>query len=142
MMQQAQVVGAQVYRDRKEMKEAMERTAQNTSVANNHLERIIDQQLAHIELLQQANDTLKSQLEIEQKQIEILQNIFATGEDGVLVEKELMNLIKGKIDETHPLWDYVKDKGGDVIVAGMTAKLPILYYVFREYLLSRGIKLF
>ena len=106
------------------------------------MERIIDQQLAHIELLQQANDTLKSQLEIEQKQIEILQNIFATGEDGVLVEKELMNLIKGKIDETHPLWDYVKDKGGDVIVAGMTAKLPILYYVFREYLLSRGIKLF
>lgn len=79
---------------------------------------------------------------VEQKQIEILQNIFASGEDGVLVEKELMNLIKGKIDETHPLWDYVKDKGGDVIVAGMTAKFPILYYVFREYLLSRGIKLF
>ena len=75
-------------------------------------------------------------------ELEILQNIFASGEDGVLVEKELMNLIKGKIDETHPLWDYVKDKGGDVIVAGMTAKLPILYYVFREYLLSRGINLF
>lgn len=41
---------------------------------------------------------------------------IASGEDGVQVEKEMMNLIKKEIDETHPLWEYVKDKGGDIAV--------------------------
>ena len=100
-----------------------------------------DQQSSHIELLEKANETLQKQLETGQKQLEILQNIFASGEDGVLVEKELMNLIKKEIDETHPLWEYVKDKGGDIAVAGATAGIPVLYGAFKAYLLSKGIML-
>lgn len=77
--------------------------------------------MLHIELLGNTNDALKKQLETEQKQIEILQNIFASREDGAQVEKELIRLIKNEIDDTHPLWDHVKDKGGDVVVEGVTA---------------------
>lgn len=140
-MRQIQEVGEQAYQNRKKMQEAMERTADNTAVANERLQKIVDQQSSHIELLQNANDTLKKQLEMEKKQIEILQNIFASGEDGVQVEKELMRLIKNEIDDTHPLWDYVKDKGGDVVVAGATAGIPVLYSAFKAYLLSKGIML-
>ena len=32
-----------------------------------------------------------------------------------------MKLIQAQIDSSHPLWDYVKDKSGDVAVAGVTA---------------------
>ena len=71
--------------------------------------------------------------------MEILQNIFASSEDGVYVEKELMGLIKSEIDETHPLWDYVKDKGGDIMVSGITNGIPVLYNVFKTYLLSKGV---
>lgn len=102
---------------------------------------IIRQQSSHIELLEKANETLQKQLETGQKQLEILQDIFASGEDGVQVEKELMNLIKKEIDETHPLWEYVKDKGGDIAVAGATAGIPVLYGAFKAYLLSKGIML-
>lgn len=141
MMRQAQEVGEQAFQNRKKMQEAMERTANNTAVANERLEKIIDQQSEHIDLLKSANDTLKEQLETEKKQIEILQNIFASGEDDVLVEKELMRLIQNEIDDTHPLWDYVKDKGGDIAVAGVTAGIPVLYSAFKAYLLSKGIML-
>ena len=137
MMRQTQEVGEQAYQNRKRMQEAMERTAHNTDVTNERLEKMIDQQSSHIELLEK----LQKQLETGQKQLEILQNIFASGEDGVLVEKELMNLIKKEIDETHPLWEYVKDKGGDIAVAGATAGIPVLYGAFKAYLLSKGIML-
>ncbi|MDD6594878.1 MAG: hypothetical protein PUE27_00015 [Sharpea porci] len=141
MIRQAQEVSEQAYQNRKRMQEAMERTAHNTDVTNERLEKMIDQQSSHIELLEKANETLQKQLETGQKQLEILQNIFASGEDGVLVEKELMNLIKKEIDETHPLWEYVKDKGGDIAVAGATAGIPVLYGAFKAYLLSKGIML-
>lgn len=141
MIRQAQEIGEQAYQNRKRMQEAMERTANNTDVANDRLEKIIDQQSSHIELLEKTNETLQKQLEVEKKQLEILQGIFASGEDGVQVEKELMNLIKKEIDKTHPLWGYVKDKGGDIAVAGATAGIPVLYGAFKTYLLSKGIML-
>ena len=47
MMRQAQEVGDQIYQNRQRMQEAMERTAHNTDVANNRLEKIIDQQSSH-----------------------------------------------------------------------------------------------
>ena len=141
MMRQAQEVGEQAYQNRKRMQEAMERTAHNTDVTNERLEKMIDQQSSYIELLEKANETLQKQLETGQKQLEILQDIFASGEDGVQVEKELMNLIKKEIDETHPLWEYIKDKGGDIAEAGATAGFPVLYGAFKAYLQSKGIML-
>ena len=56
MMRQAQEVGEQIYQNRQRMQEAMERTAHNTDVANDRLEKIIDQQSSHIELLEKTSD--------------------------------------------------------------------------------------
>ncbi|MCI6018693.1 MAG: hypothetical protein MRZ59_07590, partial [Clostridiales bacterium] len=61
------------------------------------------------------------QLDFDEQQLGILKNIFASEEDGVAVEKELMNLIQGQIDSSHQLWDFVKEKGGDLAFAGITA---------------------
>ena len=66
---------------------------------------------------------------------------MSRGLGDVYKRQELMNLIKKEIDETHPLWEYVKDKGGDIAVAGATAGIPILYGAFKAYLLSKGIML-
>ncbi len=55
------------------------------------------------------------------------------------VEKEIMKLIENQIDSNHPLWDYVKDKGGDLVVAGITTSAPILYSAIKMYLTSKGI---
>ena len=76
---------------------------------------------------------------MSQSQLQILTNIFASGEDGVAVEKEIMKLIQSEIDEKHPLWDYVKDKGGDIAVTGITTGVPILYKVFKVFLATKGI---
>ena len=64
MIRQAQEIGEQAYQNRKRMQEAMESTAHNTDVANDRLEKIIDQQSSHIELLEKTNETLQKQLEV------------------------------------------------------------------------------
>ena len=71
----------------------------------------------------------------------ILQDIFASEEDSIAVEKEIWKLIQNQIDESHPLWEYVKDKGGDVAVAGITAGVPVLYNTIKAFLASKGILL-
>ena len=83
--------------------------------------------------------TQKQQLELDEQQLTFLKNIFASGEDGVAVEKEIMKLIQDQIDSSHPLWDYVKDKGGDIAVAGVTAGSPAIYGAIKMYLASKGI---
>ena len=50
-----------------------------------------------------------------------------------------MRIIQTEIDDKHPLWDYVKDKGGDLMVAGTTAGIPVLYKAFKAYLATKGI---
>lgn len=83
---------------------AMEATANNTAETNARLNRIIDNQNDYI-------DTLQEQFKVSQAQLDILNNIFASEEDAVAVEKEIMRIIQTEIDDKHPLWDYVKDKG-------------------------------
>jgi len=73
--------------------------------------------------------------------LNILKNIFTSEEDGVAVEKEIMKLIQEQIDSSHPLWDYVKDKGGDIVVAGVSAGAPVIYSVIKMYFASKGILL-
>ena len=111
---------------------AMEATANNTAETNARLNRIIDNQNDYIDILQE-------QLKVSQAQLDILNNIFASEEDAVAVEKEIMRIIQTEIDDKHPLWDYVKDKGGDLMVAGTTAGIPVLYKAFKAYLATKGI---
>lgn len=119
----------------------MEATASNTAETNNRLNKVIDNQNDYIEALKTQIEMQKKQIELSAEQVEILKNIFGSTEDGVAVEKELMKLIRDEIDDKHPLWDYVKDKGGDIAVAGITAGAPILYNAFKAFLLTKGIAL-
>lgn len=107
---------------------AAEETAINTAMTNERLYEMINNQNRTIKILE-------NQLEASQSQLQVLRDLFASSEDGVSVEKDLTRLIQTQIDETHPLWDYVKDKGGDAAIAGA----PILYSVIRKYLISKGV---
>nr|WP_217937269.1 coiled-coil domain-containing protein 22 [Enterocloster clostridioformis] len=140
-IKRTQEIGAEAYQNRQRMQQAMEETAANTAEANSQLQQVVKNQNEYIELLKQQVSMQKQQLDFDEQQLGILKNIFASGEDGVAVEKELMNLIQGQIDSTHPLWDYVKDKGGDLAVAGITAGAPVLYNVIKMFLASKGIQL-
>ncbi len=128
---------AEAYENRQKMMVALEQTAQNTGEANAQLTVMVSQQMEHIQLLQEANQTLKQQMEIQRSQLQILQDIFASGEDSVVVEKEIMRLIAEQINEKHPLWEYVKDKGGDALIACG----PVLFEAFKSFLASKGITL-
>lgn len=140
-IRRAQEIGQEAYNNRQKMQKAMEETAVNTAEANSQLQRVIDNQNEYIDLLKGQLATQQRQLELDEKQLAILKNIFASGEDGVVVEKEIMKLIQEQINENHPLWDYVKDKGGDLAVAGITAGAPVIYTAIKQYLASKGILL-
>lgn len=141
-----QQIGEEAYKNRQKMQQALEQTAINTAETNTQLqetntrlEKIIDSQQEYIDLLKNQLTVQQQQLDLDEKQLSILKNIFASGEDGVVVEKEIMKLIQEQIDSNHPLWDYVKDKGGDLAVAGITAGTPVIYAAIKQYLASKGI---
>lgn len=141
-----QQIGEEAYKNRQKMQQALEQTAINTAETNTQLqetntrlEKIIDSQQEYIDLLKNQLTVQQQQLDLDEKQLSILKNIFASGEDGVVVEKEIMKLIQEQIDSNHPLWDYVKDKGGDLAVAGITAGMPVIYAAIKQYLASKGI---
>lgn len=83
----------------------------------------------------------KEQLELSEKQLAVFKEIFASSEDGVAVEKEIMSIIQSQIDSEHPLWEYVKDKGGDVAVAGILQWGPVIWNAVKAYLITKGILL-
>lgn len=138
MMQQ---IAEDAYNNRQKMQQAIEQTATNTTEINVQLQQVVENQNAYIQVLKDQLSTQKQQLEFDEQQLSILNDIFASGEDGVAVEKEIMKLIQDQIDTSHPLWDYVKDKGGDIAVAGITAGAPIIYSALKAYLASKGILL-
>ena len=140
-IRRTQEIGAEAYQNRQRMQHAMEQTAANTAETNSQLQQVVKNQNEYIELLKQQVSIQKQQLDFDEQQLDILKNIFASEEDGVAVEKELMKLIQGQIDSSHPLWDYVKDKGGDLAVAGITAGASVLYNVIKLFLASKGIQL-
>lgn len=131
----------EAYNNRQKMQKAIEQTSANTAETNLQLQKVVENQNAYINVLKEQLSIQAQQLKFSEQQLSILKNIFASGEDGVAVEKEIMKLIQGQIDTSHPLWGYVKDKGGDVAVAGITAGVPVLYNAIKMYLASKGIQL-
>ena len=136
-----QQVAEETYNNRQRMQKAIEQTATNTAETTVQLQKVVENQNAYIDVLKDQLSTQKQQLELNEHQLTILKNIFASGEDGVAIEKEIMKLIQEQIDSNHPLWDYVKDKGGDIVVVGVTAGAPIIYGAIKMYLASKGILL-
>lgn len=123
-----------VNQNRQKMQKALEATAENTAQTNQQLQQIIKNQNDYIELL-------KQQLKSNEQQLDVLKNIFVSDEDGVIVEKEILKLIRDQIDTHHPMWEYVKDKTGDVAVGGIMAGTPIIYNALKAYLAAKGIVL-
>lgn len=134
-----QQMAEEAYNNRQRMQKAIEQTASNTAQTNVQLQKVVENQNEYIDVLKDQLSTQKQQLELDEQQLTILKNIFASGEDGVAIEKEIMKLIQDQIDSSHPLWDYVKDKGGDIAVAGVTAGTPVIYGAIKMYLESKGI---
>lgn len=134
-----------VFEERRKFEErqikAAEETAANTATTNERLNGIIDNQNEYIKLLKDQLHAQKQQIDTAKSQLQMLRNLFTSLEDGVSVEKELAGLIQSQIDENHPLWDYVKDKGGDIGVAGIVAGTPILYNALIAFLINNGIVL-
>lgn len=124
----------EAYNNQQSIKRAVEETAANTGAVNEQLNTIIKQQSSHITLLEK-------QLDLQERQLAALNDIFASTEDGVLVEKEIMKLIADQIDSNHPLWDYVKDKGGDIAVAGAIQVAPVIWSAIKAFLVTKGILL-
>lgn len=131
----------EAYNNRQRELKAIEQTAMNTAETNLQLQKVVENQNAYIDVLKEQLSVQKQQIELNEQQLIILKNIFASGEDGVIVEKEIMKLIQEQIDSSHPLWDYVKDKGGDIAVAGANAGAPVIYASIKMYLASKGIML-
>ena len=134
-------IAEEAYQNRQKTQRAIEATAENTAQMNLQLQQVVQNQNDYIELLKQQLTIQKQQLEFDEQQLDILKSIFASDENGVAVEKEILNLIRDQIDAQHPMWDYVKDKTGDVAVAGITAGVPIIYNALKAYLATKGIVL-
>ena len=88
-----------------------------------------------------ANASLKESFDVEQKQLEVLKNLFVSGEDGVAVQKEIMKQIIDTENEEHPIRDYIADKGGDIGVAALTATAPAILAAIKTWLASKGVML-
>ena len=110
---------------------AMEKAAENTDEIIANQKETIDRQDRYIKLLEK-------ELKVQEGQLEILNNIFSSSEDSVLVEKEILRLIREEIDDKHPLWDFVKDKGGDVAVTKAIEYWPLIKAALKALFLSSG----
>ena len=90
----------------------------------------------YIDLLNAIIQQQKQQNALLSEQLQKVKNIFSSQEDGVAVEKEIMRLIQEQIDDKHPLWDYVKDKGSDLAISALT---PVIYNAIKTYLATQGV---
>lgn len=97
-----------------EARKATIETAENTAEMKMDLKEVIHNQNSYIKLLE--------------KQIGILNNMFASGEDGVAVQKEIMKILQeqGVDDNTF------KDKGLDIVIQSAFLAIQI-------WLKSKGI---
>ena len=86
-----------------------------------------------------ANQTLQQSLALQEKQLQVLKDLFTSGEDGVAVQKEIMQMVIDQENNKHPIRDYLKDKGGDLGVAAITAATPLVWSGIKAWLATQGI---
>lgn len=71
----------------------------------------------------QVNNTLNESLDCEKAQLAALRNLFASGEDGIAVQKEIMRLVEE--NGSHHMRDLIIDKGADLVVAGVLEAIKL-----------------
>lgn len=104
--------------------DAQIKNAQHTAEINIKVDKIIQNQ-------QELIDYQRGQIKFQEEQLQILKNIFASGEDGVAVQKEIMKTLEDNLGKDHPLLSYFADKGGDIA-------FPALFAALKVYLVSKG----
>ena len=52
-----------------------------------------------------------------------------------------MKIIQNEIDESHPWYEFFKDKGGDLVVAGLAERAPVILNAIKTYFILQGIML-
>lgn len=85
------------------------------------------------------NQTLQQSIDLQEKQLQVLKDLFASGEDGVAVQKEIMQMLIDQEKDRHPVREYLADKGGDLGVAAITAATPLVWSGIKAWLATKGI---
>lgn len=114
--------------------EAIAREESKTAEIKEGFQRVSNNQGTQSALLIQVIENQNKQIETLESQLQILKNIFASGEDGVAVQKEIMKILEDNLGKDHPLLSYLADKGGDIA-------FPALFVAFKAYLVSKGMRL-
>lgn len=112
--------------------EAVQETARTVAEIRNKQDKIIDNQLVLI-------DYQKEHIDVLSQQLQILKDIFASGEDGVDVQKEIMQILIEQEENEHPIRALLCDKGADLGVAAITAVVPSVLAAVRMWLAQKGI---
>ncbi len=85
------------------------------------------------------NGTLKDSLSVQDKQLQVLKNLFASSEDGVDVQKVIMSRLIEQEEEKHQIRDVLVDKVGDLGVEAIKAAMPVILITIRAVLAENGI---
>lgn len=91
-----------------EARQAMLNTAENTERISANMDRVLENQLDLID--------------IQRQQLDVLKSIFASGEDETSVVKEILGIMEKEDPEAFSL---LKDKGGDIAVAGILSAIKM-----------------
>lgn len=94
--------GQREARRKAEMHQAAVETADNTSEMKADLKDVIHNQNDYIAMIKEQNDYIK----------QVLNNMFGSSEDSVVVQKEILKIIQ----ESKPTDGMVADKGLDVVI--------------------------
>lgn len=105
-------------RAKAEQRRATIETAKNTSEMKEDLKTVIHNQNDYIAMLKEQNDHIK----------QVLNNMFGSSEDSVIVQKEILKIMQ----ESKPTDGMVVDKGLDVVI-------QLVFNAVQIYLKSKGI---
>lgn len=103
---------------KEEERQANIQTAENTAEMKSDLKTVIHNQNDYIKMLKDQNEYIK----------QVLDNMFGSSEDSVLVQKEILKLIQ----ESKPTDGLVADKGLDVVI-------QLVFNAIQLYLRSKGV---
>lgn len=117
-MNASQKAARLAHQAKKEERQANIQTAENTTEMKGDLKTVIHNQNDYIAILKEQNEYIK----------QVLNNMFGSSEDSVIVQKEILKIMQ----ESKPSDGLVADKGLDVVI-------QLAFNAIQIYLKSKGI---
>lgn len=111
-------INQDTFRRNEEARLATLETAENTAEMKSDLKTVIHNQNDYISMLREQNEYIK----------QVLNNMFGSSEDSVLVQKEILKIMQ----ESKPTDGMLADKGFDVVI-------QLVFNAVQIYLKSKGI---